>query len=237
MKRFPDEPTTFLLDQLTGVVCLVFAARLVGTLAAAADGGAGAGGGVAPARVLWMAMFLALAAAAVTGGIKHGYFPAVDTALRRGVWRATFYSGGLATSLLVAAAILLRLPPASHLPLLGLVAGELVAFLIWVSNRRTYRSVMLHYVPTAGAALAILLLTPALPLTPWVVGALVVAALAGLIQVADFKLHRHFNHNDLAHVISLGALWLLYRAGLLIGSGTGVTVAAFAAVPVSAAAC
>ena len=220
MKLYPDEPTTFVLDQLTGVVCLVFAARLVGTFAAASDGGTGADGGVAPARLLWVAMFLALAAAAVTGGIKHGYFPAVDTALRRGVWRATFYGGGLATSLLVAAAILLRLPPASHLPLLGLVAVELVAFLIWVSNRRThrtYRSVMLHYVPTAGAALVILLLTPALPLTPWVVGGLVVSALAGLIQVADFKLHHHFNHNDLAHVVSLGALWLLYRAGLLIG--------------------
>ena len=69
------EPTTFLLDQFTAALCLVWGARLL-RLAA-----------VGPVRLLWAGMLLATAAAAVAGGIKHGYFSAVDTPLRRVVWR------------------------------------------------------------------------------------------------------------------------------------------------------
>ena len=132
------EPTTFLLDQFTAALCLVWGARLL-RLAA-----------VGPVRLLWAGMLLATAAAAVAGGIKHGYFSAVDTPLRRVVW---------------------------------------------------------------------LLLTPWTSFTPWVLGATGSAALAGLAQAPAVRLHRHFDHNDFAHVISLISLRLLYRAGLLAGAG------------------
>ena len=201
------EPTSFLLDQFTAALCLVWGARLL-RLAA-----------VGPVRLLWAGMLLATAAAAVAGGIKHGYFSAVDTPLRRVVWRFTCFSGGLVSSLLLAAVILLQLPAASHLPALGLAAGELVGFVIWVSNKADYRAVMLHYVPSAGTAVVVLLLTPWTSFTPWVLGATGSAALAGLAQAPAVRLHRHFNHNDFAHVISLISLWLLYRAGLLAGAG------------------
>ena len=200
------EPTTFALDQLTAAACLVFSVRLLSL------------GAAAPARLLWVGMFLATAAAAVCGGIKHGFLGAVDTPARRAVWRFTFYSGGLATSLLVAAIILLQLPARSHLAALALVAAELAGFGIWVSDKADYRAVMLHYLPTAGGAVVLLLFTPTAAFTPWVLAAAATAAVAGVIQAGNLSLHRHFNHNDLAHVISLLSVWLLYRAGLLLGA-------------------
>ena len=92
-------------------------------------------------------------------------------------------------------------------------------FVIWVANKADYRAVMLHYVPGAGAAVVVLLLTPWTSLTPWVLGATGSAALASVVQAAAVRWHRHFNHNDLAHVIALISLWLLYRAGLLLEAG------------------
>jgi hypothetical protein len=35
--------------------------------------------------------------------------------------------------------------------------------------------------------------------------------MAGLVQASGFRLHEHFNHNDLYHVIQTAAVLLLYR--------------------------
>jgi hypothetical protein len=34
------------------------------------------------------------------------------------------------------------------------------------------------------------------------------------VQMSGFALHRHFNHNDLYHVIQIVALWLLHLGGV-----------------------
>jgi hypothetical protein len=39
---------------------------------------------------------------------------------------------------------------------------------------------------------------------------------AALIQVLRIAPHPQFNHNDLFHVVQTGALYLLYRGGLLM---------------------
>lgn len=47
------------------------------------------------------------------------------------------------------------------------------------------------------------------------VGSMICVA-AVIIQQAAPKLHRHFNHNDLCHVIFMIGLYFLYRGGLLL---------------------
>ena len=37
------------------------------------------------------------------------------------------------------------------------------------------------------------------------------SVLAGVVQASGFKLHEHFNHNDLYHVIQTVAVLLLYQ--------------------------
>ena len=45
----------------------------------------------------------------------------------------------------------------------------------------------------------------------------VVATLAGLaVLVAKLAIHRHFNHNDLYHVIQMAGIYFLYRGALLL---------------------
>lgn len=166
-------------------------------------------------------MLLATAAAGMGGAVKHGCFAAVDTPARRALWRATFYSGGVGSSLLLAALILLRLPASSHAVLLAVVAVEFAAFAVWVTNKPDYRGVMWHYLPTGGGGGAVLLFTAWTPSTPWVIAAAAAAAAAGVIQARGIAPHRRFNHNDLAHALTLPAVWCLFRAGVLIGGGAG----------------
>jgi uncharacterized membrane protein HdeD (DUF308 family) len=53
----------------------------------------------------------------------------------------------------------------------------------------------------------------------WVLGGVLVSALAGWIQVAGPDLHPSFNHNDLYHVVQAPGLWLLYRGGRELPGG------------------
>jgi hypothetical protein len=42
---------------------------------------------------------------------------------------------------------------------------------------------------------------------------------AALVQRSGFALHRHFNHNDLYHVVQMLGTWLLYRGGSELPKG------------------
>ena len=70
-----------------------------------------------------------------------------------------------------------------------------------------------------GGAVVVLLFTAWTPYTPWILGAAAAAAAAGTVQTRTIVPHRRFKHNDLAHALTLPALWCLYRAGALIAGG------------------
>ena len=47
----------------------------------------------------------------------------------------------------------------------------------------------------------------------WMLGGVGVSVLAAGVQASGFALHRHFNHNDLYHVIQIAAMALFYIGG------------------------
>lgn len=54
------------------------------------------------------------------------------------------------------------------------------------------------------------------PATKWFLSGLVAAALGLGVQQSGWQLHRHFNHNDISHVIHMGALVFFYLGARLI---------------------
>ena len=59
-----------------------------------------------------------------------------------------------------------------------------------------------------------LLVVAALHLWQWngpMLAGVAASVVAGLVQASGFKLHEHFNHNDLYHVIQIARVFLLYR--------------------------
>ena len=72
-------------------------------------------------------------------------------------------------------------------------------------------------VADTGSAFALVALLHVLawrrPGSGWIVAGVAVSIGAAAVQASSIDLHRHFNHNDLYHVIQIGAL-LLYYGGV-----------------------
>ena len=50
----------------------------------------------------------------------------------------------------------------------------------------------------------------------WVAAGVAVSFAGAVVQQSGFSLHRHFNHNDIFHLIQMAGLYLLYRGGVLL---------------------
>lgn len=203
-----SEPTTLLTDYLLAALTLAFAWRLAA---------AGRRRGQVSVR-LWGAAFAASGLAAACGGTVHGFVQHLGGAAPL-LWKATVYLIGLAGLLLLCAATVAALRGAARRALIGLATLKFAAYAVWMASHDDFRYVIYDYAP---ALLAVLLLQlyAALrrrdPAAPWVVGGILVSFLGAGIQAAGLAPHPHFNHNDLYHVVQMGAFYLLYRGGLLL---------------------
>lgn len=179
-----NEPTTVITDYALGLVSAWVALRLLGNREI-------------PQR-LWGVAFAALAAGAFLGGTWHG-FARSDL-----LWKAAVLSVGVASFGMVAGSA--RATMASKaLPVLAAI--KLAAYLGWMLLHDEFGYVVLD----TGIAL---LVVAALHLWKWngpILAGVGLSVIAGLVQASGFTLHRHFNHNDLYHLIQIAGVVLLYH--------------------------
>lgn len=149
-------------------------------------------------RRWWALAFAALAAGAFLGGTWHGFVQS-DV-----LWKATTLSVGVASFAMVTGSALATMRGR----LLPILAGiKLAIYSGWMLFHDQFIYVVID---TAIAFLAL----AALHLWKWngpILAGVLVSVIAALVQASGFKLHPHFNHNDLYHVIQIGAVVLLYR--------------------------
>jgi len=203
------EPMTVLTDVVLGAVAFVLAVRL-GYAAAAEHAAAG---------VALAAALLAAAFAALLGAAAHGVDPHAERELRARLWRGTLYVTGLVGAASIAAVSLFAARGAVRAAILAFAALKLLAYLVKVTRRPEFSVAAVDY----GGALAILLAGAAYaairwraPGAGWIIGGVLVSLAAGLVQARRVAPHRHFNHNDLYHVIQIVALYMFYRGGVLL---------------------
>jgi hypothetical protein len=201
------EPTTLATDYLLGAVVLCLAVRLWRR-------GHLAGGG--PAR-LWAGAFWASAAAALLGGTHHGFILHLAPVVASSLWKGTVYAVGLAGLLLLAGMFRATLSGPFYKVLLTFAILKFLVYAVWMATHDSFRYVILDYAPS----LLIVLLLAGLSwyrrrdtAAPWVAGGILVSFVAAGIQAAHLAPHPNFNHNDLYHVVQMGAFYLLYRGGM-----------------------
>lgn len=199
------EPATLATDYLLGAICLVFAWRV---FLRRGDQHSG--------RV-WAASLAMTGLGAIAGGTYHGFIDMLGYGTAAMLWKATTYLIGIgATALFLAAAhaAFRTQSVRSALAIGGSI--QLIVYLMWMSTHDDFRFVVYEY-----AGLMILILVIAAfrwrqlsPAAPWLVTGILVSFAAAAIQQSGLSLHRHFNHNDLYHVVQITAMYLLYRAGI-----------------------
>ena len=200
---------TVFTNVVLGLIALWLAARL--GYQSAAEGKAAA---FAVAGAL-----VATAISAFLGAIAHAADPRTDAAVRQRFWRITLYATGLIGAATVASVAFFAVRGPARTAVLIVAGLKLLAYWASVTRRPEFR---VAAADNAGA-LAVLFVAAvyvgwrfASPASPWLVGAVLVSLVAGVIQVRRIAVHRHFNHNDVYHVIQAIALFLFYRGGALL---------------------
>lgn len=205
-----SEPSTTLTDYLLAVVAAVLAARL---LAAAGD---------APAAVLIALAFAAVGASALAGGTAHGFTRQLGERRWRALWRTMLACAAITSALLLAGIAVAMLDGAARIALLALAAAKAPLVLA-----RSWRDGDFRWI-VVDSSLTLLLIaivaavawtsrgTAGAMAAPWLLAAVATSLAAGAVQRAALGVHRHLNHNDLYHLGQCAALFLFYRAVLVL---------------------
>jgi len=182
-------------------------------------GNSAAGAAGAPLSVvLWGGVFLCTAIASFVGGSYHGFIQFLPPATGHTLWKVTLYATGFGSACLLGAAALAGTSGTLQRVLLAIVVFKLLFYLWWASTHDDFLFVIYDF----GSALAATMLVAWLSKTggmtaalPWLNAGAAVAVTAALIQAFKLAPHRHFNHNDLFHVVQMASLYLLYRGGMV----------------------
>ena len=155
-------------------------------------------------RRWWGIAFIALGLAAALGGTHHGFRLAA-------LWKPTMLVLGVASAGMLAGSALATTRGMGRLALLALAAAKLAIYSIWVWRDDRF----IWAVADTGSAFALVALAHLLawrrPGSRWIVAGVAVSIVAAAVQASGVDLHRHFNHNDVYHLVQLGALLLYYR--------------------------
>jgi hypothetical protein len=168
---------------------------------------------------LWAMAFAATAVGSFAGGTYHGFSTALPVTVAAALWTLTTIAVGLAACLLLSAALSAAVrPPARRWLLLG-VWAQFVVYATWMLWHDAFVNVIVEY----GAAMLLIVLlqigTPCLRRAPsarWIVAGVAVTIAAAVVQQSGLDLHRNLNHNDLQHLVQMGAVSLLYTGGKML---------------------
>ena len=163
------------------------------------------------ARSLWALAFAALALAAALGGTWHGFAPSFAAIAVVLVWKAAVLCVGIASFGMLAGSAICATAGNARKTLVAVAAAKLAVYSGWMVGHSEY----IYVIADTGTALV---LVAALHLrsaardraSRWILAGVAVSVLAAGVQASGFALHRHFNHNDLYHVIQIAAMILLY---------------------------
>ncbi len=149
----------------------------------------------------WALGIAALSIAAFLGGTWHGF------AQSDALWKATVLAAGAASSGMLAGSAVATTSGAARALLLGLAALKLAVYWAWMIGHGEF----IWVVADTAVTLAVIAALYLWRFNGWMLAGVAVSLAAGAAQASGFALHRHFNHNDLYHVIQIAALAFFYR--------------------------
>jgi hypothetical protein len=166
----------------------------------------------------WAIAFFVIALAAITGGTCHGFAKHLSGSVYNFLWKITLYAVGASTLFMLSAAAHATLTGTARRILIILAWVQFCAFIILIARTSDFKYVIYDYVPAMILILALCVYRWSSQFSPWMIAGIFVSFTAAGIQLSGFTVHKHFNHNDLYHVIQMVAMYLLYRGGRLLKS-------------------
>ena len=198
------EPMTLLTDLLLGGLGLVLARSLWRQARSSAY----------PAAKWWSLALLATGIAALAGGIWHGFHHRWSPLTGWLLWRLTVWSVGLGSCAMLIATFQARVHPPLRQRLQTLAVIEFALYGLWMLGHGDFLWVIADYAPAMLVVLGLhgwAFARRRLPADGWMVAGVIVSFAAAAVQALELAPHPRFNHNDLYHLIQMGALACFYR--------------------------
>lgn len=208
------EPATLSTDYLLGSLAAMLGWRMAREASAA--------GRQAPR--LFGGALGATAIGSFAGGTYHGFAPIMAPAAAAMLWRASTIAMGAASFFLTAAVVTSAWAGSVRRGLLWAATIKLVGYTVWMLTHDDFLYVILEYGSSLLIVLALLAanrMNGAGGFRGYLCGGIFVSIAAAAIQQSGARLHEHFNHNDLMHVVQMGAVWLLYQGGRRLHDANG----------------
>ena len=211
------EPMTLLTDYLLGGLSFRFASRLVRSPEVAGAAGVNHASGTSCVAVrLWGFALAGVAAAAFAGGTYHGFARELGALTAGILWKLTTISMGVASFFLLASTFTASFRPPVRTWLVAAAVVKLAVYVVWMLGHDDFAYVIYEY----GSTLMVVFALSAAGCVQgsrghrWrIIGGIAVSIAAALLQQSGVRVHRHFNHNDLMHVVQMAGVWLLYQGG------------------------
>ena len=169
--------------------------------------------------ILWGLSFVATGIAALIGGTSHGFALYFGTMTKAVIWTATLISIGFASLFLLSSAIITTFKKPLRDWLIAATALKFILFAVWIVSHSEFKYVIYDYVPAMIGVLTVQVYgkySRGDKSAVWIISGILVSFGAAAVQQSGFTLHEHFNHNDLYHVIQMGAIYMLYKGGILL---------------------
>ncbi len=203
------EPTTMLTDYLLGLFTVILAVRLFKLNENQQEN----------SILLWAGALVATAIAAFLGGTSHGFALHFSDFAKTAIWKATVYSIGLASFFMLSGTLFAAVANPLRKLLLGLILLKFLVYAGWMVSHDEFKYVIFDYAPAMLGVVLLQLYAYSKwkhKSAVWLISGVLISFSAAGIQMSGFTIHQHFNHNDLFHVIQIGANYLLYRGATML---------------------
>ncbi len=165
---------------------------------------------------MWGFALAAVATASFAGGTYHGFTEDLSASTARMLWKLTTLSMGVASFFLLASTFTASFRAPVRNWLFAAAAVKLAVYVVWMLGHDDFAYVIYDY---GSTLLVVLVLSVAGRVQGSrghrlrIIGGIAVSIAAAVLQQSGIRLHGHFNHNDLMHVVQMAGVWLLYQGG------------------------
>ncbi|MHA2028908.1 MAG: DUF6962 family protein [Candidatus Kariarchaeaceae archaeon] len=198
------EPMTMITDYLIAIELLIFIWLLRSSLSNTSV-------------FFFELLFLATAIGAIAGGTAHGFAEYLGETGRNKTWLITVQGIGFGTTFFELGLITEYFSGTTKSVGIAAVIIQLVAFEYWILTKDEikFSDVILNYGGTMLISLIYLIFSyynDEKTSMLYLIISIVIGFLAAIIQQSGFAIHKHFNHNDIYHVIQMFGLYYFYLA-------------------------
>ena len=203
---FGPEPMTVLTDVLLAAAAVFFGVKIYGVSAA-------------PVHFYFALSFFLIALGALAGATIHAIRHTSLVSWVPLLWRITGIAVGTSVTAMLAATFY-HLLPADYADLLRwTVLGLSIIYAAWIWRDYRFQNVIVFYsicMAFVLGAMGLSYVSTGSPGAKLIAVGILISFGAAAVQRSGFKLARHFNHNDIYHVIQLIGLYFFYRGALLL---------------------